>query len=109
MLAENPKVFPIEAGYEPVDFTTLFPFWKERQDVQRYSNKVNIIQQILRLLHLLPTTVANHLYFVFFQIYPNESTILDNNVRSFTLSSRSLSQQQELEVDVPLSTLHTAS
>ena len=40
MLAENPKVFPIEAGYEPVDFITLFPFWTEREDVKRYGNKV---------------------------------------------------------------------
>lgn len=39
MLAENPKVFPIEAGYEPVDFISLFPFWSEREDVKRYGNK----------------------------------------------------------------------
>lgn len=44
MLAENPKVFPIEAGYEPIDFITLFPFWTEREDVQRYANK-NVVER----------------------------------------------------------------
>ena len=38
MLAENPKVFPIEAGYEPVDFITLFPFWEEREDIKKFSS-----------------------------------------------------------------------
>ena len=40
MLAENPKVYPIEAGNEPNDFISLFPFWEEREDVLKFNGKV---------------------------------------------------------------------
>ena len=43
MLADNPKVYPIEAGDEPIEFKTLFPFWVEREDVKRHHIQVSLV------------------------------------------------------------------
>jgi len=33
MLAEDPKVYPIKAGEEPLAFTSLFPWWEDKPEV----------------------------------------------------------------------------
>ena len=68
MLAENPKVFPIEAGYEPVDFISLFPLWSEREDVKRYGNKVRLQHPCLSILSTVTPNISHNVSALYYEL-----------------------------------------